>query len=42
MTEEQASETYWRARDLLDEVVASGHRGGRQDILDELDDDLAE
>lgn len=40
MTEEQASEKYWKARDLLDEIIASGQRGSRQDILDELEDDL--
>lgn len=40
MNEEQASEAYWRARDLLQDVIDSGARGSAQDIIDELGDDL--
>lgn len=40
MNEEQASEVYWKARDLLQEVIDSGHRGDKDDILAELEDDL--
>jgi len=40
MTEEQASEKYWDAIYKLREVIESGQRGSRQDILDELEDDL--
>ena len=42
MAEEETSTTYWAAVRDLDEVIASGHRGSRQDVLDELDNDLAE
>ncbi len=40
MTEEQASVAYWEARDLLQTVIDSGHRGDLDDILMELEDDL--
>ena len=42
MNEEQAAEKYWKARDLLDEVVASRHRGDKDDVILELEDDLKE
>lgn len=40
MNEEQASEAYWKVVSILDEIIASGQRGSRQDILDELNNDL--
>ena len=40
MNEEQASEAYWKAVNILQEVIDSGARGGREDILAELDGDL--
>lgn len=41
MTEEETSETYWKAVSWLQEVIESEQRGSRQDILDELENDLA-
>ena len=40
MDEEQASEVYWRAVNLFQEVIDSGYRGGKEEILVELEDDL--
>ena len=40
MTEEQACEAYWKARDLLDEVIASGYHGNKEEVWLELEDDL--
>jgi len=42
MNEEQASEAYWRAVNLFQEVIDSGHRGGKEKILVELEDDLTD
>jgi len=39
MNEEQASEAYWKARDLLQEVIDSGCRGTKEEILEELEDE---
>ena len=41
MNEEQASLEYWRARDILQEVIDSGCRGSKEDILEELEGDLS-
>lgn len=40
MNDEQASEAYFKAVNLLNEVVDSAHRGDRDDILEELESDL--
>ncbi len=40
MNEEEASVAYWKARDILDEVIESGQRGSKEDILEELESDL--
>ena len=40
MNEEEASVAYYKARDLLQEVIDSGHRGDVEELLDELVDDL--
>ena len=43
MTEEQASEAYWKARDLLQEIINSGHRGDKEAVIEELNyEDLTE
>ena len=42
MTEEQACEAYWKARDLLDEVIASGYHGNKEEVWLELEDDLTD
>jgi len=42
MTEEEASVAYWAAVFKLREVIESGARGGAQDILEQLEDDLSE
>ncbi len=41
MTEEQASVEYWKAVAILQEVIDSGQRDGKADILEELEDDLS-
>ena len=41
MTEEDASITYWAAVSELQSVIESGHRGGREDVLEELANDLS-
>ncbi len=40
MTEEEASVAYFNAVGLLNDIIESGVRGSRDDILDELDNDL--
>ena len=40
MDEEQAFLAYEEVKDLLNEIIESGQRGSRQDLLDELDNDL--
>ena len=40
MNDKQATEAYYKARNLLKEVIASGHRGDREEVLMELEDDL--
>ena len=40
MNDEQASIAYWEARDLLQEVIDSGQRGSKEEILEELEEDL--
>lgn len=40
MDEEQAFLAYEEVKKLLNEMIESGQRGSRQDLLDELDDDL--
>jgi len=40
MDEDKASEIYWQAVHLLQEVIDSGHRGSEEDILEELEEDL--
>ena len=40
MTEEQASEKYWKAVFLLREVVESEQRGSKEELFEELEDDL--
>ena len=41
MNEEDASITYWAAVAELQSVIESGHRGNKQDVLEELEDDLS-
>ena len=36
MDEEQACEAYWEARDILQEIIDSGERGSKEEILREL------
>lgn len=40
MDENQASVEYWEAVGRLNDVIESGHRGSREEVLDELEDDL--
>ncbi len=40
MNEEQASIAYWKAVDLLKEVIESGHREGIEEVLEELREDI--
>ena len=40
MTEDQASEQYWKAVHALQEVIDSGHRGDKSEVLSEVEDDL--
>lgn len=40
MNEEDASIAYWHARELLQEVIDSEQRGSKEEILEELKDDL--
>ena len=40
MTEEDASVEYWRAVNKLQEVIESEHRGNKENILGQLEDDL--
>ncbi len=40
MTEEETSVTYWDARDSLQKVIDSGWRGSKEEILEELNNDL--
>lgn len=40
MDEEEASVMYWTAVERLREVIVSGHRGSKVDILEELNNDL--
>jgi len=42
MDEEQASIDYWQAVGLLQEIINSGERGSKEDVMDGLDDDLSE
>ncbi len=39
MTKEQASVAYWKAVSLLQEVINSEHRGSKEDVLGELEED---
>ena len=40
MTKEQACVAYDKVVDLLFGIIDSGHRGTKEDILEELKDDL--
>ncbi len=40
MDEEQACEAYWDVRDTLQEIIDSGQRGSKEELLVELEDDL--
>ncbi len=40
MNEEQASVEYYRAKDSLQEVISSGYRGDKDEVLGELEEDL--
>lgn len=42
MTEEEASEQFFRAVNILEEIIESGHRGTRDEVLAELDDSVGE
>jgi len=42
MEGEHECETYWFAVGLLQEVINSGFRGSKEDILEELENDLEE
>ncbi len=42
MDEEQTSEAYWRAVNMLQEVIDSGYRSGKEAVLVELEDDLSD
>ena len=41
MNEEQTSEQYWRAVGILQDVIDSGQRSGKEDIIEELKNDLS-
>ena len=41
MNEEDASVTYWAAVAELQSVIESGHRGNKEELLDELEGDLS-
>ena len=40
MNEEEACVEYWKLVDRLQELIDSGHRDGKDDILAELEGDL--
>ena len=40
MNEEQASEAYWKVVNQLQEIIDSGSRGSKEDILADLEDDF--
>ena len=41
MSDEEASEQYWKAVGILQEVIDSGHRDSKESVLAELDNDLS-
>lgn len=40
MDEAESCEAYWKAVRILTDVIDSGFRGTKQDIIEELEDDL--
>lgn len=42
MTDLEAAEAYWKARDILQKIIESGERGPKEELLEALEEDLTE
>lgn len=40
MDELEVAELYWKARDILQKIIDSGERGSKDDVIEELENDL--